>query len=82
MADVVLQVPVQSPEEAELFGAYLSRFVEARQEQARADLDAPFLMVRSSPERGREVKVVIFQEPEAAQAFSRGWRERRGAAVG
>lgn len=81
MADVVLQVPVQTPEEADLFGAYLSSFVEARQDQARADADAPFLMVRSSPEQGGEVKLVIFQEPEAARAFSLGWRERRGSSA-
>lgn len=76
MADVVLQVPVATPEEADRFGAYLTSFMEARLAQASPDSDAPFLMVRSSMEPCGEVKVVIFQEPETAQAFSRGWRAR------
>jgi hypothetical protein len=76
MTDVVVKLPLQTNEEAQLFGAFLNRFIESSEPdagQGAANCDAPFLMVRSDPQPDAEVKVVIFQERAAAQAFSRGW---------
>lgn len=74
-----MQVPLGSSDEIDLFGQYVTSFVQAREAEARADADAPFVMIRSAPERGGEVKVVTFQEPETARAFSTGWSLRRSA---
>ena len=82
MTDVVVQLPVGNGEEAQLFGAYLNRFMEQRTfeaERLAATADAPYLMVRSDPGLGAELKVLTFQERAAARAFSSGWaRARRG----
>ena len=85
MADVVVQLPVGSSEDL-LFGAYLSRFMESRAndvERWAAASDAPYLMIRSDPAVGENIRIVIFQEKAAAAAFSDGWalaRERGRAA--
>jgi hypothetical protein len=85
MADVVVQLPIQLGEESQAFGSYLNRFMEARSYEAErwaATADAPYLMVRSDPAPDRELKVLIFQDRSAAQAFSTGWAEtRRGLKV-
>jgi hypothetical protein len=85
VSDVVIQFPVQSGEEAQLFGAYLAEFMEGLSDEAErwaAHSDAPFLMVRSDPIQDAEVKVLTFQHPSAAQAFCSGWaRARRKAAA-
>lgn len=82
MTDVVVELPVTWGEEAQLFGAYLNRFMEQRTREATLmaeTADAPYLMVRSAPARDAELKVLIFQERAAASDFSRGWaRARRG----
>jgi len=78
MTDVIVTVPVTSGEEDRLFGRYVDSFIErCAQELAKACEDAPFLMVRSDPSLGGAVKVVIFQEPNAANAFSQGWTQAR-----
>jgi len=78
MADVIVTVPVTSGEEDRLFGRYLDSFIErCAQEFARACEDAPFLMVRSDPSLSGAVKVVIFQEQDAASDFSQGWTQAR-----
>ncbi len=76
MSDVVIQLPVQTGEESELFGAYLAEFMEGCLGEAdrwAEDNDAPYLMVRSDPLIDVEVKVLTFQQPSAAQAFCVGW---------
>ncbi len=87
MSDVVVQLPVQTGEEAELFGAYLAEFMEGCVVDAdrwAEDNDAPYLMVRSDPLIDVEVKVLTFQRSSAAQAFCSGWdrvKTRRTAAA-
>ena len=75
MSDVVIELPVRIGEEAQLFGAYLSQFMERLLGDAEqwADGDAPYLMVCSNPVRDMELKVLTFQQHSAAQAFSAGW---------
>ena len=85
MSDVVIQFPVHHGAEAQLFGAYLAEFMEGLISEVDrwVDGEAPFLMVRSDPLQDVEVKVLTFQHPGAAQAFSSGWaqaRTRLGAA--
>lgn len=83
MSDIVLTVPVGSAEEDRLFGRYLDRFLETAVSDPALDTpDAPFLMVRSDPSLGGTVKVVIFQESGAADAFSRGWSQTRRSLCG
>ena len=78
MVDVVVTVPVCAGEEDRLFGRFLGRFLETcALDKAIAETDAPFVMVRSDPSLGGAVKVVIFQETRAADAFSRGWTRVR-----
>lgn len=80
MADVVIQMPVEAGEESQLFGSYLNRFMEARTfeaERMAETSDAPYLMIRSDPAPNRELKVLIFQERDIAQAFSTGWAKAR-----
>jgi hypothetical protein len=79
LSDVVIQFPVQHGEEAQLFGVYLAEFMEALMGEAEHWLDgeAPFLMVRSDPLKDVEVKVLTFQHPRAAQAFTNGWEQAR-----
>ena len=65
-------------EEAELFGGFLSAFIErcrARAELWAANSDAPYLMVRSDPQPDFDLKVLTFQERRAARQFSQGWAE-------
>lgn len=85
MTDVVVQLPVEVGEEAQLFGTYLNRFMEDRvfeAERLAATADAPYLMVRSDPAPDRELKVLIFQQADVAQAFANGWaRARSGLKV-
>ncbi len=80
MSEVVVEFPVRAGEEAQLFGVFLSRFMESRTfeaEQCAADSDAPFLMIRSDPLQDMEVKVLTFQQSSAAQAFCSGWDQTR-----
>ena len=86
MADVVLTVPVQLGEEAQLFGSFFNRFMEKCSKEAErlaSSIDAPYLMMRSDPAVGHEVKVLTFQEHSVASDFSSGWAEVRtqGAVV-
>jgi hypothetical protein len=80
MSDVVVRLPVRDGEEAQLFGSYLSRFLQSRDQEAElwaANSDAPYVMVHSDPLTDLEMKVVTFQERRAAAAFSEGWAEAR-----
>jgi hypothetical protein len=79
MTDVVLQLPVDTGEDL-LFGAYVSRFMETRAndvERCAASSDAPYLMIRSDPAVGDQVRILIFQEHGAASDFSSGWARAR-----
>ena len=78
MSDVVVKLPVRDDEEAQLFGDYLSRFLQSRDQEAElwaANSDAPYVMVHSDPLTDVEMKVITFQERRAAAAFSQGWAE-------
>jgi hypothetical protein len=80
MADVVVKLPVHDGEEAQLFGSFLSSFIEQRCSDAErwaADNDEPYLMVRSDPQANVEVKVLTFQEGRVANAFSQGWAQAK-----
>ena len=80
MTDIVVRLELRDAEEEAAFGAYFTRFVEGvAEDMARlADrLDAPFLMVRSEPQRDAELRVVTFQEPSSARAFTAGWFRAR-----
>jgi hypothetical protein len=79
VSDVVIQFPVQHGKEAQLFGAYLTEFMEKlmREVDRWVDDEAPFVMVRSDPLQDVEVKVLTFQHPGAAKAFSSGWARAR-----
>lgn len=82
MTDVVIKFPVKDGEEAELFGDYLNRFIQASSsmaEQQAANSEAPYLMLRSDPMPDLEMKVLTFQETSAAAAFSVGWAKARGS---
>jgi hypothetical protein len=83
MTDVVLTLPVKAGEEALMFGRFLTRFMESRSfeaERMAANSDAPYMMVRSDPLDGQELKVLTFQETSVASAFSAGWAMlRKGA---
>ena len=79
MYDVVIEFPV-SLDETHAFGAFLHRFMESRSAEAEAfaaQCDAPYFMMRSDPLQDRELKVLTFQQPSAAQAFSAGWALER-----
>ena len=76
MTDVVIRLPIRSDKEANLFSSYLDRFMHARASEVDdlpEEIDAPYLMVHSDPRPDRELKVVTFQTPSAARAFSTGW---------
>ncbi len=76
MTDVVVTLPVKVGEEALLFGRFLNRFMESRSDEAEQMApfsDAPYMMVRSDPLDGEELKVLTFQETSVASAFSSGW---------
>ena len=80
MADVVVTLPVQEGDEAQLFGRYFNRFMENRSfeaEQMAQSSDAPYLMMRADPGDGHEIKQLIFQENSVASAFSSGWAHAR-----
>lgn len=73
MSEVVVELAVSTGAEADLFGAYFQRFVDRAFIQAMtSDADASMLMLRSDPLRD-DLKVMIFQERAAADAFTRGW---------
>ena len=79
MGDVVLRLPVESNED-HLFGAYVTSFMESRVsdlERYAVASDAPYLMIRSDPAVGDEVRIIIFQERRAAKDFSSGWARAR-----
>ena len=79
MAEVVLQLPVDTSED-HLFGRYLDRFMQSRStevERMAASSDAPYVMIHSDPAVGEAVRIVTFQEPGAATAFSSGWHRAR-----
>jgi len=81
MAEVVLQLPVDVGEDL-LFGRYLERFIESRSvevERLAASSDAPYVMIHCDPAVGEKVRIVTFQEPGAARAFSSGWEQARAS---
>lgn len=85
MTDVVLTLPIETGEEAQLFGTFLNRFMESRSSEAERmaeSSDAPYLMLRSDPGLERDTKVLIFQESSVAAAFSAGWAKVREIARG
>jgi hypothetical protein len=85
MADVVVTLPIQIGEESTLFGRYLNTFMESRSFEAdemAQTCDAPFMMVRSDPGDGEEIKVLIFQQTEMASDFSTGWAQTRRRRMG
>jgi hypothetical protein len=85
MADVVVTLPIQIGEESTLFGRYLNTFMESRSFEAdelAQTCDAPFIMVRSDPGDGEEIKVVTFQQTEMASDFSTGWAQTRRGRMG
>ncbi len=78
MGDVVVKLPVRPGEEAELFGSFLNSFIEGCGPQAElwaANSDAPYVMVRSDPQHGLDLKVLTFQETRVARDFAQGWAE-------
>ena len=84
MSDIVVRFPVRPGREAQLFGAYLARFVDrlAREVEAWSEGEAPWLMVHSDPAPEIEVKVLTIQRASAAKDFSRGWaRALKGLAA-
>jgi len=85
MADVVVTLPIQIGEESTLFGRYLNTFMESRSFEAdelAQTCDAPFMMVRSDPGDGEEIKVLIFQQTQMASDFSIGWAQTRRRRMG
>jgi len=85
MTDIVIKLPINSDQEANLFSTYLNRFMQGR--SAVADdlpeaVDAPYLIVHSDPSPDRELKVLTFQNLGAARAFSTGWARAKGALDG
>ncbi len=80
MADVVVRLPIRLGDEAQRFGRYFNRFMEVRSFEAEAmaeSSDAPYLMMRSDPGDGEEIKHLTFQENSVAKAFSSGWAYAR-----
>jgi len=85
MADVVVPLQIQTGEESTLFGRYLNTFMESRffeADELAQTCDAPFIMVRSDPGDGEEIKVLIFQQTEMASDFSTGWAQTRQRRMG
>lgn len=81
MSDIVIELPVAAGPEADLFGQYFQHFVDnAFIAAVTSDVETPMLMLHSDPLQDREVKVVIFQEPDMADAFAKGWALVRGKA--
>ena len=84
MSDIVVRLPIRDAAEEAAFGSYLSHFVDALAGEAQRlaeRLDAPILMVRNEPQLTGDVRVLTFQEREAARAFTGGWRSARVAAA-
>ena len=80
MADVVVKLSVHEGEEAQLFGSFLSSFIEERSSDAERWAtcnDEPYLMVRSDPQTDVDVKVLTFQEGRVAHDFSQGWAQAK-----
>jgi hypothetical protein len=80
VSEVVVEFPVGLGDEAQAFGAYVSRFMESRSAKAERlarYAEAPFFMMRSDPLADRELKVVTFQKPDDAQDFANGWALER-----
>ena len=80
MGDVVVKLPLHDGEEVQLFGDYLSRFLQSCDSDAElwaANSDAPYVMIHSDPLADVEMKVITFQQGRAAAAFSQGWAEAR-----
>jgi hypothetical protein len=79
MSDVVLRFSVDTPQVAQMFGRFLTAFIESRTQDverfAAANADAPYVMIKTDVDQAGEVRVLTFQEPGAATAFSRGWTE-------
>ena len=74
MADIVIEFPVTPGEEADRFGAYFQRFVDgAFITAATTDAEPNLVMLRSFPLGDRELKVLTFQDAQAALDFTRGW---------
>jgi hypothetical protein len=85
MSDVVISLPVRSGREAQLFGVYLDRFIAGASREAERLApfsDAPYMMVHSHPLNGHDLKVITFQQADAAWAFRRGWERTKGEADG
>ena len=85
MSEVVIELPVDLGDEAQAFGAYVSRFMESRSDEAERYAlvgEAPYFMMRSDPLYDRELKVITFQQPSAARAFSKGWALERSRRLG
>ena len=85
MTDIVVTLPVKIGEEALMFGRFLNRFMESRSDEAErmaSFSDAPYMMVRSDPLDGQELKVLTFQEKSVASAFSTGWAKLCKGATG
>jgi hypothetical protein len=79
MSDVVIHLPVERNEEDRLLG-YIKRFfhgLSAEIERWTVDADAPFMMMSSDPALGDGVRVLVFQEADAAHAFRTGWAAER-----
>ena len=78
MSDVIVQFPVRAGREAQLFGSYLSAFLDRLSKNPAlqsADADAPWLMVRSDPLQDVDIKVLTFQQASDASDFSTGWAQ-------
>jgi hypothetical protein len=81
MTDIVMEIPVALGEEASLFTTYFQQFVDQAFISAVTGGEATLLMLRSDPRADHELKVVTFQEPAAAQAFTLGWTRIRESAA-
>jgi hypothetical protein len=80
VSDVVIELPVAAGDEAQAFWAYLGKFMQSRSADAErhaAETDAPWFMMHSNLLEGRELKVLIFQQPGVAEDFSAGWALER-----
>jgi hypothetical protein len=80
MGEVVVKLPIHEGAEAQLFDHVLNTFIEScgpGAEQWAVDSDAPYLMVHSEPQPDVDLKVLTFQEPQAANDFSREWDAAR-----
>jgi hypothetical protein len=82
MSDIVIKLPIESDRQANLFSSYLNSFMHLRRDvmdDLPEDEDAPYLIVHSDRCGDCEIKVLTFQNPGAARAFSAGWRRALSA---